>query len=414
MLAERYGPLGALRLSRILTLAAGNPLALLELPGVVGDLAGTAPEPMTLGPGVRAAFQERVTALPAAVRVLLTVAATETRGVLSIVTTAAAALGVDSEAWEYATAAGLLAVSDGRVERTHALLCAAVHEAATVAECRAAQLAVAAALTESGDADLGAWHRALAAARPDEPLAAALTARAADTRQGPMAAAAMLRQAAAISPDPERAGERLAAAGRFAWAGGDIASAHGLLDRATARLGPERAAVAARGLAGLLEFVAGEPERASRLLLRDAELVDPATAANLRIDAERARWVAGHAVLDLDPAEMTGREGISRFHTMIRPLPPAPWCCCGGWPRSPWSPTPRPPPRCAAAPPRPRCRCCRSWRSCSSPTAASRPRNGPWRRPSNWPRPGAWTTCSPSAGRCARKSRRCTVIRTRC
>ncbi|MFE3028243.1 AAA family ATPase, partial [Nocardia tengchongensis] len=315
LLAERYGPLGALRLSRILTLAAGNPLALLELPGVVGDLAGTAPEPMTLGPGVRAAFQERVTALPAAVRVLLTVAATETRGVLGIVTTAAAALGVDSEAWEYATAAGLLAVSDGRVERTHALLCAAVHEAATVAECRAAQLAVAAALTESGDADLGAWHRALAAARPDEPLAAALTARAADTRQGPMAAAAMLRQAAAISPDPERAGERLAAAGRFAWAGGDIASAHGLLDRATARLGPERAAVAARGLAGLLEFVAGEPERASRLLLRDAELVDPATAANLRIDAERARWVAGHAVLDLDPTEMTGREGISRFHT---------------------------------------------------------------------------------------------------
>ncbi|MFE3759687.1 AAA family ATPase [Nocardia tengchongensis] len=321
LLAERYGPLGALRLSRILTLAAGNPLALLELPGVVGDLAGTAPEPMTLGPGVRAAFQERVTALPAAVRVLLTVAATETRGVLGIVTTAAAALGVDSEAWEYATAAGLLAVSDGRVERTHALLCAAVHEVATVAECRAAQLAVAAALTESGDADLGAWHRALAAARPDEPLAAALTARAADTRQGPMAAAAMLRQAAAISPDPERAGERLAAAGRFAWAGGDIASAHGLLDRATARLGPERAAVAARGLAGLLEFVAGEPERASRLLLRDAELVDPATAANLRIDAERARWVAGHAVLDLDPAEMTGRDGISRFHTMIRPLP---------------------------------------------------------------------------------------------
>ncbi|WP_433667845.1 LuxR C-terminal-related transcriptional regulator [Nocardia sp. CA-136227] len=324
LLADRYGPLGALRLGRILSVADGNPLALLELPGVVGDLAGTAPEPMALGPGVRTAFGERVAALPTTVRTLLTVAATETRGVLGIVTTAAAALGVDAQAWEYVAAAGLLTISDGRVERTHALLCAAVHAAATVAETRAAQLAVADALTGTGDHDLSAWHRALAAGRPDEDLAAALTERATGAAHGPMAAAAMLRQAAAISPDPERAGERLAAAGRFAWAGGDIASAHGLLDRAVARLGPERAATAARGLAGLLEFVAGEPERASRLLLRDAELVDPATAANLRVDAERARWVAGHGVLDLDPAEMTVREGISRFHTMIRPLPPAP------------------------------------------------------------------------------------------
>ncbi|MGW5112323.1 AAA family ATPase [Nocardia sp. NPDC004123] len=324
LVAERHGPLGALRLARILAVAGGNPLALHELPDVVGDLAGTAPEPMALGPGLRAAFRDRVAALPAGVRVLLTVAATETRGVLGIVTTAAAALGVDAAAWEFATAAGLLTVGDGRVERAHALLCAAVHDAATAAERRAAQLAVADALTGPGTADLRIWHRAMAAECPDEELAAALAAAAAGADHGHMTAAAMLRQAAAITPDPERAGERLAAAGRSAWAGGDIASARGLLDRATARLGPERAAVAGRGLAGLLEFVAGEPERASRLLLRDAELVDPETAAHLRIDAERARWVAGHGVLDLDPAEMTVREGISRFHTMVRPLPPAP------------------------------------------------------------------------------------------
>ncbi|MGW4249298.1 helix-turn-helix transcriptional regulator, partial [Nocardia sp. NPDC004722] len=85
-----------------------------------------------------------------------------------------------------------------------------------------------------------------------------------------------------------------------------------------------RAASASRGLAGLLEFVAGEPERASRLLLRDAELVDPRTAALLRLDAERARWVAGHGVLELDIAEITGPDGDSRLHSMIRPLPPAP------------------------------------------------------------------------------------------
>ncbi|MTE12738.1 helix-turn-helix transcriptional regulator [Nocardia aurantiaca] len=324
LIAERHGRLGALRLARILAVAGGNPLALHELPDVVGDLAGTAPEPMTLGPGLRAAFRDRVAALPAGVRALLTVAAAETRGVLGIVTTAAAALGVDSGAWEFAGAAGLLTVSDGRVEQTHALLCAAVHDAATAAERRAAQLAVAAALTGPGEADLRTWHRAMAAECPDEELAAALTERATAADHGSIAAAAMLRQAAAITPDPERAGERLAAAGRFAWAGGDIASARGLLDRATARIGPERAAAAGRGLAGMLEFVAGEPERASRLLLRDAELVDPETAANLRADAERARWVAGHEALDLDPAEITVREDISCFHAMVRPLPPAP------------------------------------------------------------------------------------------
>ncbi|MEC3952292.1 AAA family ATPase [Nocardia sp. CDC153] len=324
LIADRYGPLGALRLSRILAVAGGNPLALHELPGVVGDLAGTAPEPMALGPGVRAAFRERVAALPADVRVLLTVAATETRGVLGTVTAAAATLGAGPTAWEAATAAGLLTVGDGRVERTHALLCAAVHDAATPAQRRAAQLAVAAALTGPGEADLRIWHRAMASDRPDERLAAALSERATRADHGSLTAAAMLRQAAAISPDPERAGERLAAAGRFAWAAGDIASARGLLDRATARLGAERAATSSRGLAGLLEYVAGEPERAATLLLRDAELVDPDTAANLRLDADRARWAAGHGILDLDPAEITVREGISRFHTMIRPLPPAP------------------------------------------------------------------------------------------
>ncbi|AYF72613.1 helix-turn-helix transcriptional regulator [Nocardia yunnanensis] len=324
LVTAEHGPMGALRLSRILATAGGNPLALHELPTVVDDLAGTAAQPVPLGPNLRTAFRERVAALPDDVRVLLTVAATETRGVLGAVTDAAAALGVGPAAWERAAAAGLLTVGDGRVERTHALLCAAAHDAATPAQRRATHLALADALIGAAEADLRVWHRAMAADRPDEPLAAMLAQRAADAGHGALTAATMMRQAAAISADPERAGERLALAGRFAWAGGDIASARGLLDRATARLGPERAAVASSGLAGLLEFVAGEPERASRLLLRDAELVDAPTAANLRLDAERARWAAGHGVLDLNVAEISVRESISRFHTMIRPLPPAP------------------------------------------------------------------------------------------
>lgn len=324
LVADRHGTVVPLRLSRVLALAGGNPLALIELPRTIDDLAGTIPEPAPLSPLLRRAFEDRVTALPDQVRTLLTVAAGETRGVLGTVTRAAAALGVTATAWEYATDTGLLTVADGRVEREHALLCAAVHAAAGAAERRAAHLALAAALPEPGDADLRIWHHAMASERPDEPLAAELAERARAGGRGAVAAAIMVRQAAAITPDPVRAGQRLAAAARFAWAGGDVASARGLLDRATLRLGAEAAAAASGGLAGLLEFVAGEPDRAARLLQRDADLTDPETGATLRADAERARWAAGHDVVDLDPAELIMRPGGPRFRTTFRPLPPAP------------------------------------------------------------------------------------------
>ncbi|MFI1911568.1 AAA family ATPase [Nocardia sp. NPDC020380] len=294
LVEEQCGPVGALRVARVLEVAQGNPLALRELPSMTAELAGATRGSMLFGPRLRAVYHDRVAGLPGPVRTLLTVAAAETRGVHRVVSVSAGALGVTTAAWEFVTREHLLSVGDGCVDVLDRLLCAAVHDAATPAERRAAHLAIAAALTAPGEQDLRVWHRAVAAEFPDEALAAALADSAEHARYGSLVAAAMLRQAAAITPEPDAAARRLAAAARFAWAGGDIESADSLLGRAADRISPEGLAVAGRGLAGLLEFVAGQPERAAALLHRDAALVsDPETAAHLRELAAQARWAAG-------------------------------------------------------------------------------------------------------------------------
>ncbi|WP_405135019.1 AAA family ATPase [Nocardia sp. NBC_01388] len=334
LLEQRWGVLGALRTARVLRVAGGNPLALRELPVQAEEFAGIAAGPVTLGPRLAAAYHDRIAALPDAVRTLLRLVAAEDRGVLRVVLAAAATLwhtggahlgGAQlASAWEQVESVGLLVVGDGRVEMRNRLLCMAVYDAATPAQRRSAHLALAAVLTGPEDIDQRAWHRAAATDPADEQLAAILTERAEHTRDGSLAAAAMLRRAAAITPDPLDAGARMAAAARLAWAGGDIESARRLLDRAVERIGTERAAIAGGGLAGLLEFVAGEPDRANVMLLHDAAVVDDRTAAELRALAAQARWAAGHddAVpmpMHFDTADFGPGPSLS-----ICQLPPAP------------------------------------------------------------------------------------------
>ncbi|MFJ4652220.1 AAA family ATPase [Nocardia sp. NPDC088792] len=316
LVEEQCGPVGALRVARVLEVAQGNPLALRELPSMTAELAGATRGSMLFGPRLRAVYHDRVAGLPGPVRTLLTVVAAETRGVHRVVSVSAGALGVTTAAWEFVARERLLAVGDGCVDMLDRLLCAAVHDAATPAERRAAHLAIAAALTAPGEEDLRIWHRAVAAEFPDEALAAALAEGAEHARYGSLVAAAMLRQAAAITPEPDAAAGRLAAAARFAWAGGDIESADSLLGRAADRISPAGLAIAGGGLAGLLEFVAGQPERAATLLHRDAALVtDPETAALLLEFAAQARWAAGleeppppiHLTLGPDLPDTSGR-----------------------------------------------------------------------------------------------------------
>ncbi len=321
LLEDQHPGIANQRAVRALQAATGNPLALRELPIEAEEFAGIARGPVPLGPRLRAAFRDRIAELPDAVRTLLVVVAAEARGMIGVVGAAATALGLPESAWEQAEAAGWLEVGDGRVEMRHRLLCTAVYDAATPAQRRTVHLAVAAALTCPADAVRADWHRAIAADRPDAELAAALAAGAERAGGEPATAASMLRRAAAITPDPDAAGFRLAAAARHAWESGDIESACRLLDRAAERVTADRLAIASGGLAGRVELVSGDPERASRILVRDAEIVDPVDAAGLRTLARRARWAAGHDDID--------RPDFAAFHTEPDPrlaqrlLPPA-------------------------------------------------------------------------------------------
>ncbi len=333
LLGMRSGGIGAPRAARMLRLAAGNPLALCEFPVDTEDGSGIARGPVPFGPRLRAAHTDRLAALSAPVRTLLTVVAAEDRGTLGAISAAAAELGVTAADWEEALAAGLLAVTDGRVEMRHRLLCGAAYDAASPAQRRAAHLALADALSAPGAAlrthgvaprgadegELRNWHLAATLDGPDAVLAQALAdgAEALHARAGALAAAAVLRRAAAVTPDPGTAGVRLATAARFAWAGGDLESARRLLALAETRTPPAVLAPAAGGLPGLLEFVAGDPAQAHGRLLRDADLIDASTAASpetavagpdsvwrargaelaaaLRLLADRAAWAAGRS-----------------------------------------------------------------------------------------------------------------------
>lgn len=287
LLARRAGGVGAPRAARMLKLADGNPLALREFPIDTEDGAGIAWGPAPFGPRLRAAFADRLAALDPGIRLLLVVAAAEDRGTLCPIATAATELGVAPADWERAFEAGLLVVTDGRVDTRHRLLGGAAYDAAPPAQRRAVHLALAAALPGSGSGELRAWHLAAGLDTPDPELARALADGAPRVRRhnGPLAAAAVLRRAAAITADPATAGLRLAAAAQFAWAGGDIESARRLLTLAEARTTPAAITIAAAGLPGLLELVAGDPARARALLLRDADTIaarlpeTPATAA---------------------------------------------------------------------------------------------------------------------------------------
>ncbi|WP_169815558.1 helix-turn-helix transcriptional regulator [Nocardia inohanensis] len=363
LLARRGRSLGAARTARALAVAAGNPLALRELPVDAEEFAGIAWGPVPLGPRLRSAFASRLAALSPGLRTLLAVAAAEDRGIIATVTAAAGTLGVTAPDWEQALTTGLLALGDGRVEQRHRLLCNAAYDASSRAQRRAIHRALAATLAPSeppdqrdepvpqpdsdarasspraaapvtppldggsaeGDADLRNWHSSMAVEGPDGELSAALAAGAerVRARYGPAAAAAVLRRAAAITPDSDDAGMRLSKAARFAWDSGDIESARRLLALAGTRTSATAVAAAGGGLAGMLEMITGDIARAGTMLLRDTAVVDAGAAAELRLLASRSRWSTGADDAEPIGSQLDMADAATHPAQAARLLPPA-------------------------------------------------------------------------------------------
>ncbi|MDL4813576.1 LuxR family transcriptional regulator [Actinomadura opuntiae] len=279
----------------VLAAAMGNPLALLELPGLRTHAYDTS----SAYERIHRAFAEKIAALPEPSRTLVLLVAADDLGATGVVVEAAGRLGASVADLEPAERRGLLrSTADGRLEVRHPLVRTAAYGEAPLTLRLAAHRALAAAYRERGDHCHHAWHLAKSAVGPDEEAAAVLesTADAERDTGGDASAAAMYESAAALSPDPSARGRRLAAAARaYAFAG--------LADRAVelaARAEPDLPDPIARaGLTLIRASLADDQDRtkeAYRMFAETAASVaelDPHTSGYLFFQAAGAAANAG-------------------------------------------------------------------------------------------------------------------------
>ena len=313
LLADRAPGLAEPAAERLIKLAEGNPLALVEISQALSQEQRLGREPLDprlpLGVGVERAFLDRVGALNEdAQRGLLLVAAGDPADAETL-WRALAASGLDA-AIEEAEAAALL--FPRRLQFCHPLARSAVYERARPAERRAAH----ALLADASEPDRRAWHLAAAADGPDEDVAAALedAAAAARGRGGVVAEARALQRAAQLTADAEGRARRLLKAAL-------VAESAGWLERAEAMLAEvaevtQDADLRAQAVArqSYLLFDRGEFDQSYELAVAEADStaedgpVSPATSGTLRIlwrrlDIRRALDIADRAHRASQPDE---------------------------------------------------------------------------------------------------------------
>ena len=217
LLDSRAPGLPAAARERLLGEAAGNPLALTELPTALKHVGNGASLPawLPLTTRLERVFTDRVSDLPTATRTALLVTALNDGSLLSDVLGATALLagpGVTVDVLAPAVAAGLIEIDDVEVRFRHPLMRTAIRQAASVSQRHAAHAALADVL--SGQPERRVWHRAASIVGPDETVADELEAAAAQAqrRGATVTAVSALQRAAALSGGRARAGRLLHAA----------------------------------------------------------------------------------------------------------------------------------------------------------------------------------------------------------
>jgi DNA-binding NarL/FixJ family response regulator len=304
--AASGGPVEESVASRIVAATGGSPLALVELPGAltVEQLRGTEPlpDPLPIGERLSGLFTTRARALDADAQMVLLLASAERFGDPILLRRAAAAVGDLSwdEAAAKAEASGLVAFTPN-VEFRHPLVRSAAYYSASPADRRRAHAALAEALAGDADADRRAWHLGAAAAGPDELVARALETSAERARQrgGASAAAVYLWRAAELTPDPERAAERLLEAARAELLGGRGPRAREILDRARATGLAARHRAEAAWTEALIHMVAGNVGEPTALMAEALPLIgagESELAIGACVAAVAAVLTGGHLV----------------------------------------------------------------------------------------------------------------------
>ena len=277
---DRFPHLPPATRQRVLELAQGNPLALVELPDALIDLpARILAHPDVVPPSDRlsAHFASRVAALPDATRRLMLIAAFEGTGDIRVLREIA---GEKPGLTDLAPAeqAQLVAVDDAaaRISFRHPLIRSSVVATSSHEERRHAHLLLADSL--SGNEDRQAWHLAAAAVGPDEAVAAVLerVARRTAMRGDALGAVTALIRAAELSTTNTARGRRLAEAAYIgAESGGIIGDPESLLAEAR-RAGPDSSGAlhAANAAAFLMLNGDGDVDTAHRLLVGAIETTD--------------------------------------------------------------------------------------------------------------------------------------------
>ena len=201
---------------RILEEAAGNPLALIELPAAAAELGTHAPPsgPLPLTARLEQTFTSRLTTLDEDVRRLLLLAALDDVELPEL--SRAAETPLEPDALVPAVAAGLGTLESGSFRFRHPLIRSAVEQAATSDELRGAHAALAEALADQPDRAV--WHRAAAASGTDDAIAEALDAAAnrATLRGAGDVAVSAFERAAELTAEPQPRAQRLYLAGDLA------------------------------------------------------------------------------------------------------------------------------------------------------------------------------------------------------
>jgi DNA-binding CsgD family transcriptional regulator/tetratricopeptide (TPR) repeat protein len=313
-------------LERIVVETHGNPLALLELPrGLTpAQLAGGfgLPAALPLSAQIEQSFERRLGRLPRDARRLLLVAAADPTGDDALVWRAADRLGIAESAAHAVESADLLAFDAGVAFR-HPLVRSAVYRTATPQERSEVHRALAEATDPNSDPDRRAWHRAQAASRPDEDVAAALerSATRAQARGGLAAAAAFLERSSVLTLDPFRRAARALAAAEAKQQAGAFDDALALISSAEA--GRLDAVQRARAdvLRARISFAANRWREAPPLLLTAAKRMEPLDASAARevyLDALTVAFFVGRYGGDVD-----ARQVAAAARAAPRPKPPA-------------------------------------------------------------------------------------------
>ncbi|HEX6702479.1 MAG TPA: AAA family ATPase [Gaiellaceae bacterium] len=202
---------------RILEEAAGNPLALIELPPAAAELGTHAPQsgPLPLTARLEQTFASRLTTLGIDEQRLLLLVALDEVDLAEL--SRAAGKPVDAADLAPAVAAGLGTLDSARFRFRHPLIVSAVTQAATADQLRSAHGALAEALAD--EPNRAVWHRAAAASGPDEAVAQALDAAAdrATLRGARDVAVSAFERAAELTAETQLRAKRLYLAGERAF-----------------------------------------------------------------------------------------------------------------------------------------------------------------------------------------------------